>query len=85
MPDNVRLVDFNTYAMVVNAALAGQGICLSWSGLLDSFLETGALVRLTELCAVSDRGYFLSLRDGKASRPEAVAVHDWIASHSRWG
>ncbi|MGB3177207.1 MAG: LysR family transcriptional regulator [Albidovulum sp.] len=79
MPDDVKQLDFNTYAMAINAALAGQGICLSWSGLLDSFLETGALVRLTGLTAGSERGYFLARRDRQATRPEVDAVARWIA------
>jgi DNA-binding transcriptional LysR family regulator len=79
MPAAAQFIDFNAYAMVINAALAGQGICLCWSGLLDTFLDSGALVRLTHLSAASDRGYFMSLRDGGAARPEAIAVLNWIA------
>lgn len=79
MQTDARVVDFNTYAMLVNALLAGQGIGLCWAGLLDSFIETGALVRLSGQSAASERGYFIALRDGHATRPEVQDVLDWIA------
>ncbi|WP_282158261.1 LysR family transcriptional regulator [Shimia thalassica] len=80
MPDDVRILDFNSYAMVVNAALAAQGVCLCWSGLLDDFLESGAMVRLGESETHSARGYYVALRDGLAARREARAVCDWIVA-----
>ncbi|MEZ5911515.1 MAG: LysR family transcriptional regulator [Paracoccaceae bacterium] len=78
MPEDTRHLDFNTYAMVVNAALAGQGIALSWAGLLEAFVETGALVRLDGPVAKSQRGYFMAARDGFAARREVRAVADWL-------
>ena len=77
-PAGTRTLDFSAYAMLVSAALAGQGICLCWPGLLDSFLATGALIRLTEVSASSGRGYFLALREGKAAPRTVQAVADWI-------
>ncbi|MGB3312987.1 MAG: LysR substrate-binding domain-containing protein [Albidovulum sp.] len=79
MPGDIRSLDFNTYAMLVNALLAGQGIGLCWSGLLDTFLEAGALVRLSDQSAASERGYFVALRDGQTVRPEVRGVLAWIA------
>jgi DNA-binding transcriptional LysR family regulator len=79
MPTDIRSLDFNTYAMLVNALLAGQGIGLCWSGLLDTFLETGALVQLGDQAAASERGYFLSLRDEHTARSEVLGVLHWIA------
>jgi LysR family glycine cleavage system transcriptional activator len=76
-----QFMDFNNYAMLVNAALAGQGVCLSWAGLLDSFLESGALVRIAGPSVTSQRGYFVAARDGHAARPDVIAVLGWIQSH----
>lgn len=78
MPAKARLLDFNSYAMVVNAGLAAQGVCLCWSGLLEEYLETGAMLRLGEAETRSERGYFLSTREGLASRSEVRAVRDWV-------
>ncbi|MQY42611.1 LysR family transcriptional regulator [Epibacterium sp. SM1969] len=83
MPAKVRLMDFNSYAMMVNAALAAHGVCLCWSGLLDDFLSSGAVVRLGTAQARSERGYYLSLREGLAARPEAVAVRQWILDRAQ--
>jgi DNA-binding transcriptional LysR family regulator len=82
MPDGVRQLDFNSYAMLVNAALAGQGVCLCWSGLLDSFLSTGAMVRLDGPSARSVRGYFITRRDGLAANEEVMRIHDWIVAEA---
>jgi DNA-binding transcriptional LysR family regulator len=76
------MLDFNSYAMLVNAALAGQGVCLCWSGLLDSFLVTGAMRRLDGPVATTRRGYFLSCREGLASRTEVLAIRDWIVAEA---
>ncbi|MGR3761888.1 LysR family transcriptional regulator [Roseobacteraceae bacterium NS-SX3] len=82
MPKEARVLDFSSYAMLVNAALAGQGVCLAWGGLLDSFLETGALVRLEGPAAVSERGYFIAARDGAGAPKDVQAVLGWIAEHA---
>ncbi|MEQ9694363.1 LysR family transcriptional regulator [Shimia sp. SDUM112013] len=80
MPDDVRLMDFNSYAMMVNAALAAQGVCLCWSGLLNDFLESGAMVRLGQAEAQSARGYYVAAREGLAARREVRDVVDWIVT-----
>lgn len=82
LPATARMLDFNSYAMLVNAALAGQGVCLCWSGLLDSFLVTGAMRRLEGPVATTRRGYFLSCREGLASRTEVLAIRDWIVAEA---
>lgn len=55
-PGNMR---FNTYSLVIGAALAGQGIALGWRGIVDAHLESGLLVALGADMQVTDRGYFL--------------------------
>jgi LysR family glycine cleavage system transcriptional activator len=82
MPKRARTLDFSSYAMLVNAGLAGQGLALAWSGVLDTFLDTGALVRLQGPVAISSRGYFASARDGLAAPGEVQAILDWIAAES---
>lgn len=79
MPQRARVLDFSSYAMLVNAGLAGQGIFLAWGGILDSFLETGALLRLEAPTATSARGYFASLRDGPSAKGDVREILEWIA------
>jgi len=78
-PRRIRSLDFDNYALMVNAALAGQGICLCWSGLLDDFLSSGGLVRVTEQSASSDRGYFVTHREHLPSDSPVRALATWLA------
>ncbi|AAV93772.1 LysR family transcriptional regulator [Ruegeria pomeroyi] len=82
MPQKARVLDFSSYAMLVNAALAGQGVCLCWDGVLDRFLEAGALVRLEGPEAVSSRGYFMAAREGLAAAPHVRGILGWILEKS---
>jgi putative choline sulfate-utilization transcription factor len=50
---------FNTYAMVVQATLGGQGVALGWLGIIDQLLDAGLLVPAGRAADVPDRGYFL--------------------------
>lgn len=73
---------FDSYPLVVEAALAGQGVCLCWDGLLDQFLDSGALIRLTAFEASSPRGYHIT--HGPAADPSAIAcrVRDWLLAEA---
>lgn len=82
MPTKARVLDFSSYAMLVNAGLAGQGVFLAWGGILDSFLETGALMQLEAPTATSARGYFASLRDGAAAKADVRRIMDWIVQNA---
>ena len=84
MPHGARVLDFNSYAMLVNAGLAGQGVFLAWGGILDSFTETGALLRLQAPTTTSARGYFAGLRDGAAARQDVRQILDWIVEKAHF-
>ena len=77
--ERLRILDFDSYALLVNAVLAGHGICLCWSGLLDAFLKSGALVRLTDASASSPRGYFVTLRADLPIGSPIRDVAEWLA------
>ncbi len=72
---------FNTYTLVVQAALAGQGLALGWLGLIDPLLDSGALVRAHAATLESARGYWL-LAPGAGARAEVAAVAAWIAEEA---
>ncbi|WP_165215973.1 choline sulfate utilization transcriptional regulator [Affinirhizobium pseudoryzae] len=50
---------FNTYALVIQAALADQGLAIGWLGLLDQLIDSGMLVSTGPELAATDRGYWL--------------------------
>jgi len=73
-----RILYFDSYPLVVSAALAGQGICLCWAGLLDGFLGSGALVRVSPLSMPSPRGYFVTHEVGLPPNAHVRAIAGWL-------
>ncbi|SCM76082.1 Transcriptional regulator, LysR family [uncultured Pleomorphomonas sp.] len=63
----------NTYTMVIEAAMAGQGVALGWRGLIDRSLASGELVPATPVSLRSDKGYFLTFRRGLDAGTLALA------------
>lgn len=79
----LQTIEFDSYATVINAALAGQGIALCWAGLLEDFLETGALVRVSDVQLVSDRGYFVYYDEALTENSAAARVAAWFSELGR--
>lgn len=70
---------FNTYALVVQAAMAGQGVALGWLGIVDHLLDANLLVMAGEVMAVDGRGYWLV----PGSSSEAVnLLAAWLADEA---
>lgn len=51
--------EFDNYPLVLDAAVAGQGVALGWSGLVDDAIARGALRRCGGEPVRSERGYHL--------------------------
>lgn len=75
---SLKVLYFDSYPLVVSAALAGQGVCLCWEGLLDTFLASGALVRVSDLSAASSRGYFVTHDQDMPADAPAGAIARWL-------
>lgn len=52
-------LSFNTYSLVVQAALENQGVALGWIGLTDSMVRSGILVPAGPAVDAPGRGYLL--------------------------
>jgi DNA-binding transcriptional LysR family regulator len=78
---NLRLntIDFDSYSLLISAALAGQGIALCWSGLLDHYLSTGALLRVSSETVASARGYYATCRQGTEPESTVGRLMEWLA------
>lgn len=50
---------FNTYNLVIEAAVADQGVALGWDGLIDGAVRRGQLVPACDRALSSDKGYWL--------------------------
>ncbi|HXQ22845.1 MAG TPA: hypothetical protein VN812_14295 [Candidatus Acidoferrales bacterium] len=73
----------DSYTLVVRAALAGQSICLAWAGILDDFLESGLLVRVSPLAATSDRCHFITSDQQLAERAPTRAIARWLVARAK--
>ena len=62
---------FNTYSMVQQAAIAGQGVALGWRPLIDGAISAGCLVPVTAAPVCTDMGYYL-VEDTSRPRPAAL-------------
>lgn len=74
-------ISFNSYDHVIQAAEKGLGVALGWRGLIDSRLETGALVPALPAAAraelESGHGYMLRML-ARQPGEELRAVYAWI-------
>lgn len=69
---------FNNYTLLIQAAIAGQGIGMGWRGLVDDMLESGMLVGLQELGLRSSRGYGLIDARPNTSGEAKRALQQWV-------
>lgn len=76
-------MSFNTYAMVIQAALAGQGLALGWLGLVDQLIDSGMLCRGGALVERPERGYWLLVPDARRAAGKELAA--WLVREARRG
>lgn len=69
---------FNDYSLVIQAALAGQGVALGWAPLVDDLLADGQLVAAVNRPVRTDRGYQLVRPAHKRLAGAGLRFHDWI-------
>ena len=72
-----RLV-VNHYPMVIQAALAGQGVALAWANLVDAELDRGGLVKPADWSIETDAGFYLLLPSGRTLRRQTGIFKDWL-------
>lgn len=71
---------FNSYALVMNAAAAHQGVALGWMPLVDELIASGQLVALFDEPVTTQRGYFLVCPPARPETPAAPAFRRWLFS-----
>src|SRR3546814_19196664 len=59
--------------MLIQSALAGQGIALAWSGLLSNHLQTGNLLRPTQAILRTNAQFCLLEPQGRAPNRQTVS------------
>lgn len=53
------VLTFDNYTLLIQAALAGQGVGLGWGTLVDDLVERGLLVAMRQFTLSTEGGYFL--------------------------
>ncbi|WP_437879773.1 choline sulfate utilization transcriptional regulator [Pseudomonas sp. LRF_L74] len=71
---------FDNYTLVIQAAIAGQGVAIGWSHLVDELLAQGLLVRLLDAKASSRFGYYLTLPERKRRLSLVRHFIGWVQS-----
>jgi len=74
-----RRININSYSMLIQSAINGQGIALAWSNLVDDPLRTGALVRPLEAVLTTEAQFCLlePLSRG-AMRQSVKCFRSWL-------
>jgi DNA-binding transcriptional LysR family regulator len=71
-------LSFSTYIMAVEAALRGEGIALGSLGLIEEYLQSGALVTVGNDRVDSGFGYYLGAPRFRSLSPEAAQLHRFL-------
>ncbi len=74
---------FDSYPVMIQAAVAGHGIALGWQRGLASLVRSGDLVRPFRESLVLPQGISLYRRLGAPPRPEVAALQAWVEGEIR--
>lgn len=74
---------FDQFSTVIEAALGGLGAALLPSYLIESELQSGALVIIHNLPLTTDNSYYVVLPDGKRQISLGLELQDWLMGQVR--
>ena len=77
------MLSFNDYAIVVQAALLGQGIALGWVNVVSHWLAQAALMPAEAELITTNRRCCLMWPANRPTRPIVTEVCDWIIEEMR--
>ena len=77
-----RGLKFDTYLVLIQAALDGQGIALGGGRLAGDFLARGALIRPIQTTMLSDKAFYLLVPSEVPLSPQATRFRDWILAEA---
>ena len=70
----------NDYALVLQAALAGEGFAFGWQHVTQNLIEQGLLAARPEWSWTTGAGFYLVWSDRAPLSPQAERVRDWLIS-----
>jgi DNA-binding transcriptional LysR family regulator len=72
----------NDYAMVLQAAMAGEGFAFGWKHITMSLVNDGVLAARTDWSWKTGLGFYLVWSKTRSLSPAASDIRDWILDHS---
>jgi DNA-binding transcriptional LysR family regulator len=73
----------NDYALVIQAAMAGEGIALGWRHVVDSLIKSRLLVPVVPQSWITGEEFHLIWSDKSTLTESACQVRDWIIEESK--
>ncbi len=72
-------VNINSYSMLIQSAISGQGVALAWGNLVDEPLSTGVLVRPNDIILQTDAKFCLLESPSERGPRQSVRLfRDWL-------
>lgn len=72
------LLRFDNYTLLIQAAIAGQGVAIGWRYLVDALIEQGLLSRVIGASLCSEFGYYVVLPERKRRARLVQLFVDWV-------
>lgn len=73
-----RGMAFDSYPVLIQAAVEGHGIALGWRRAMERLLQSGSLLRPFGESVILPRGLSVYRREPERLRPEAAALLSWL-------
>ncbi|MHB8816621.1 MAG: transcriptional regulator GcvA [Steroidobacteraceae bacterium] len=83
--DVTKGLRFSDGALVIQAAVSGQGVALGHKAMALDHLAAGRLIRPFELSLVTDFAYYIVCAKKRAEEPDLVAFRRWVISEAHGG
>ena len=81
-PPTRRGLGFNTYTILIQAAVAGQGVALGWRHLVDELLDHGSLTQPLAASLRSQGAYYVVQPEHSEPSREARCFLDWLMAEA---
>ena len=78
LPPKHQKLLINNYALVIDAAEAGEGVALGWRYLVDDALRSGRLIRPVSNTVKTELGYYLVTHDRGRPNPAVDRFSEWV-------
>jgi LysR family glycine cleavage system transcriptional activator len=83
--DVTKGLRFSDGALVIQAAVGGQGVALGSKALAQEHLAAGRLIRPFKLSLVTDFAYYAVCAKARADEPDLVAFRRWLIAEAQRG